>query len=272
MGLVRPATGGGSQAAAATAVCAPVVRAGRPSYDRAEMGWTRARRWCLLAAVVATAAIAGSAAALSIDSAAEVSRPAVRGDALQVTPTEPGPCRRVVVIGDSLMDNSRPWLVSGLRDAGFVAFVDAQPSRRIPGSMRAPYSGVRAAAEVRATFGEADCWVVALGSNDLPYGGLDQATVESWFDEMLAAVTPDARVWWVNIDYHHDSRWAFNFVGATAVFNEALARRAAADPLLEVIDWYSLAEANLQWFFDPVHVDRTGSIARAQQTVAALAA
>ena len=109
-----------------------------------------------------------------------------------------------------------------------------------------------------------------LGSNDLPYGGLDRATVESWFDEMLAAVTPDARVWWINVDYHHDSRWSFNFVKATAVFNETLAERAAADARLEVVDWYSLAEANLQWFFDPVHVDRAGSIGRAQQTVAAL--
>ena len=236
------------------------------------MGWTGSRRWGLLAAVVLTAGVAGSAAAQSFDSPAEVSRPAVRGEAHQVTPIPPGPCQRVVVIGDSLMDNSRPWLVSGLRDAGFVAFVDAQPSRRIPSSIREPYSGVRAAAQVRSTFGEADCWVVALGSNDLPYGGLDRATVESWFDEMLAAVTPGARVWWVNLDYHHDSRWAFNFVRATAVFDEALAQRATADPLLEVIDWYSLAEANLQWFFDPVHVDRTGSIARAQQTVAALPA
>ncbi len=234
------------------------------------MGRTAWRRWGLLAAVAVAAATAGSVVAQSIDSAAEVSRPAVRGDARQVTPLPPGPCRRVVVIGDSLMDNSRPWLVSGLREAGFEAVMDAQPSRRIPSSVRAPYSGVRAAAEVRATFGEADCWVVALGSNDLPYGGLDRATIESWFDEMLAAVTPDARVWWVNVDYHRDSRWAFNFVTATAVFNEALAQRAAADPRLELIDWYALAEANLQWFFDPVHVDRTGSIARASQTVAAL--
>jgi hypothetical protein len=176
----------------------------------------------------------------------------------------------VVVIGDSLMDNSRPWLVSGLRDAGFVAEVDAQPSRRIPSTIRAPYSGVTAARAVRASFGDAECWVVALGSNDLPYGGLDPTVVEAWIDEMLGAVSPGARVWWVNVDYHTDPRWAFNFPKATQVFNQTVAARAAANPLLTVIDWYTYAEAHREWFFDPVHVDRTGSIARAAFTVAAL--
>ena len=54
------------------------------------------------------------------------------------------------------------------------------------------------------------------------------------------------------------------------MFNRAGRGRAAAEPELTLIDWYTLSEANLQWFFDPVHVDRTGSIARARQTVAAL--
>ena len=42
------------------------------------------------------------------------------------------------------------------------------------------------------------------------------------------------------------------------------------DVNLSVIDWYSLAESHLEWFFDPVHVDTTGSRARAQQVVDAL--
>jgi hypothetical protein len=213
-----------------------------------------------------------TAAALVLDAPATVDAPAVRGTPFRATDTVPPPagCRRVVVIGDSLMDNAEPWLVSGLRAAGLTAFVDAQPSRRIPSSVRAPYSGVKAAWAARAGFGEAECWVVALGSNDLPYGGLDPAVVNAWIDEMLDAVTPGARVWWMNLDYHRDPRWSFNFVRATAVFNQVLADRAAADADLELIDWYSLAEANLQWFFDPVHVDRTGSIARANLTVASL--
>jgi hypothetical protein len=234
----------------------------------------RARReHLLILCVVGLAAVASSGvAALRIGTAAEVTEPAVRGNRVQVTeaPTAPSGCRRVALIGDSLSDNARPWLVSGLSEAGFAAAVDAHPSRRIPSSVPAPYSGVTAATEVRATFGEADCWVVALGSNDLPYGGLDRVSIGGWFDEMLAAVTPGARVWWVNVDYHRDPRWGFDFVRATSLFNAALADRASADPHLDVIDWHALAEANPQWFFDPVHVDRTGSIARARQTVDAL--
>jgi hypothetical protein len=227
----------------------------------------------LIVCVVAFAAVASSSvAAFTIGAAAEVTESAVRGKQIQVTDSirPPSGCRRVAVIGDSLSDNSRPWLVSGLSEAGFAAVVDAQPSRRIPSSVPAPYSGVMAAREVRATFGDADCWVVALGSNDLPYGGLDRASIGGWFDEMLGAVTPGAHVWWVNVDYHRDPRWAFDFVGATSLFNAALADRASDDPYLDVIDWHALAEANVHWFFDPVHVDRTGSIARARQTVDAL--
>ncbi|MDJ0770743.1 MAG: hypothetical protein QNJ12_18260 [Ilumatobacter sp.] len=225
-----------------------------------------------LAVVVIVVPAAAFAVVAAIDDPATVDTQAVRGEASQVTPTVPPPpgCRRVIVIGDSLMDNAEPWLRAGLRDAGFTYFVDAEPSRRIPERVRAPKSGVKAARSVRATWGEADCWMIALGSNDLIFGGGDPATADSMIDEMLGATTPDARVWWVNVDYHRDSRTSFDFPRATAVFNERLDARAAADPAFTVIDWYSYAEANLNWFFDPVHVDRTGSIARAEQAVAAL--
>lgn len=226
----------------------------------------------LVVLVVLVVAGASMVLGAGIDDAAVVSRTAGRGSMFQATDTEPPPqgCRRVVVIGDSLMDNSRPWLVDGLDDAGFDAFVDAQPSRRIPDSVRAPYSGVKAARAVRASFGEAECWVIALGSNDLVFGAGADATAAALVDQMLAAVTPGARVWWVNVNYHRDPDIAFGFPAATAVFNRAVADRAGRDPLVTLIDWYTLSEANLGWFFDPVHVDRTGSIERARQTVAAL--
>ena len=224
--------------------------------------------------VVACAFVGAGASALSngIRGGAVVSEVAVRGEAFQATDTVPPPpgCERVVVIGDSLMDNSAPWLRSELAVAGYDYHVDAQPSRRIPERVRAPYSGVRAASAVRATFGEADCWMVALGSNDLVYGGGAVADANGMVDEMLAAVTPGASVWWVNVNYHRDPRTSFDFVRATDTFNRVVDDRAASDPNLQVIDWYTLSEANLDWFFDPVHVDRTGSIVRAEFTVSAL--
>lgn len=225
--------------------------------------------------VVVACGIAGvAAAALSdgIRGGAVVNEPATRGVAFRSTDTLPPPpgCARVIVIGDSLMDNSEPWLRSELTAAGYDFFIDAQPSRRIPERVRAPYSGVRAARAARATFGEADCWVVALGSNDLVYGGGDADQANGMLDEMLRAVTPGASVWWVNVNYHRDPRTSYDFVAATRTFNAVVDARAASDPNLQVIDWYTLSESHLDWFFDPVHVDRGASIIRAEFTVAAL--
>ena len=102
----------------------------------------------------------------------QASAPAVRGEQVRIRPLPSRPtCHRVAVIGDSLMDNARWYLSSALGQAGYSFVIDAQPSRRIPESVRVPYSGVIAARQVRSTWGDADCWVIALGSNDLIYGG-----------------------------------------------------------------------------------------------------
>ena len=226
-----------------------------------------------LAALVVVS-ISATAAALTagIGGGASVGEPAERGAAFQATDTLPPPtgCDRVVVIGDSLTDNSAPWIRSELRNAGHEFAVDAQPSRRIPAAVAAPYSGVTAARAVRASFGDADCWMVALGSNDLVYGGGVRAEANGMIDEMLGAITPGASVWWVNVNYHRDPRAGFDFPAATAVFNDVVADRAATDVHFHVIDWFTLSEAHPEWFFDPVHVDRAASIVRAEFTVAAL--
>jgi hypothetical protein len=215
---------------------------------------------------------AAAVTALEISAPARASAPAIRGEQVRIRPLPIHPvCHRVAVIGDSLMDNARWYLSNALDQAEYSSVIDAQPSRRIPESVRAPYSGVIAARQVRATWGEADCWVIALGSNDLIFGGGDPALAASLIDSMLASVTPGSSIWWVNLDYHHDPEVSFDFVGATSTFNAALDARAARDESLMVIDWYSLAESHREWFFDPVHVDTVGSRARAIQVVDALA-
>lgn len=174
------------------------------------------------------------------------------------------------MIGDSLMDNARWHLRGALDRAGLSSVIDAQPSRRIPASTPGGNSGVLAAQQVRATWGEADCWVIALGSNDLIFGGGRSDVAATLIESMLAAVSPGSSVWWVNVNYHRDPEYSFDFVGATARFNDqlVLAERAGK---LTVIDWYSLSEAHLDWFFDPVHVNIYGaSQARAQQVVDAI--
>ena len=210
--------------------------------------------------------------ALELNGRVTASAQAVRGEQVRLKPLPPRPtCQRVAVIGDSLMDNARWYLSSSLHRAGYTNIIDAQPSRRIPDTVRAPYSGVTAVRQVRATWGEADCWVIALGSNDLIFGGGDAMVASSMIDSMLTVVTPGSRVWWVNLDYHRDPQFPFDFVGASSNFNAVLDARAAVGVELTVIDWYSLAESHLEWFFDPVHVDGIGSRARAEQVVDALA-
>jgi hypothetical protein len=237
--------------------------------------WTAAGLVLVAVFVVAVAGIASREPARASDvgivSPVRATASATRGQQVRIgpEPNEAG-CRRVVVIGDSLMDNARWYLQEALDRAGFVHLIDAQHSRRIPASVSPPFSGVIAAQQVRATWGEADCWVIALGSNDLIFGAGDPGVATQLIESMLAATTPGARVWWVNLDYHRDPVFAFDFVGATSRFNATLTQRAAIDPDLAVIDWYSLAEAHLEWFFDAVHVDAAGSRARAQQVADAL--
>jgi hypothetical protein len=169
-------------------------------------------------------------------------------------------------------------MVSLLVAGGLVVGFPSHPS---PGGSNDPVraaprmalelNGGVSAFQVRAAWGEADCWVIALGSNDLIFGGDDPIVAASMIDSMLAAVTPKSRIWWVNLDYHLDPRVPFDFVRATANFNAVLDARAAAHTDLTVIDWFSLAESHLDWFSDPVHVDSVGSRARADQAVEALA-
>jgi hypothetical protein len=74
----------------------------------------------------------------------------------------------------------------------------------------------------------------------------------------------------MNVDFHQDARWNIDLPARTQTFNAAVDARVAADPRVELIDWYTLAQAHLHWFFDPVHVNGEGSRARARQTVEAL--
>ena len=108
---------------------------------------------------------------------------AVRGEQVQLAPAPTMPaCARVAVVGDSLTAASRSSLVSELDRAGIDNVVDGQVSRRIPAAVRDPYSGVSATRRIRATWGEADCWVIGLGSNDLESGDDDTILAERCID------------------------------------------------------------------------------------------
>lgn len=220
-------------------------------------------------AVVAFALVGGTVTAASLDRAATVASTAGRGDRVQVTGRSSA-CERVAMVGDSLTYAVRNQLRTALRDAGYTAIVDGQISRRIPGRVPDPYSGVRTARSIRASWGEAHCWVIALGSNDLENGADEPGAVDAMLDEMVGAVTPGARVWWVNVNYLREPGNSFDFPAATAVFNDRLDARANA--AFRVVDYYSASAANPQWFDDAVHLFAPGYRARTEMIVAALAA
>lgn len=112
--------------------------------------------------------------------------------------------------------------------------------------------------------------MIGLGSNDLESGADDPVRARRWIDEQLAAVSPGARVWWINVAYLREPGNVFDFPAATATFNAVLASRALTDPLVEVIDWYSLMMVNPSWFDDSVHVRPPAYAARTQLVIAAL--
>ncbi len=222
-------------------------------------------------AVVPTMTVGATDAERSITASAGVTAPAARGTQVQVTPLPPAPqCDRVAVVGDSLTAASAEGLRRELAAAGYDAMVDGQVSRRIPAAVRDPYSGVSATRRIRTTWGEADCWVIGLGSNDLEAGAADSTVAGRWIDEQLAAVTPGARVWWINVNYRFEAGNPFDFPAATATFNAVLDARASSNASLDVIDWYSVLAANTGWFVDGVHVRAPAYQERTRITLAAL--
>lgn len=167
------------------------------------------------------------------------------------------------VVGDSLTAGSAGALRVGLAGLQVEYVVDGVISRRVtPG-------GVTTARAIRTASGEADCWVIALGSNDIYGNGrsITPTSATSVIETMLAVVSPGARVWWVNINVR-DS--AVNIV-SSGVFNSSLEDRDRAHTDFSVIDWYTVSHGNPSWFAnDGVHFTSAGYRARAEQILAAI--
>ncbi len=180
-------------------------------------------------------------------------------------------CKRVWVVGDSLTVGSDTALRSGLTRLGVDYVVDGVGARRVSvNALPAARSGVLAARSIRATSGEADCWVVALGTNDINSGVTTPTRAQATIAEMLTEIPTPARVWWVNIDFRAIEGAGVDYPAMTQMFNAALAQRDAADARFRVIDWYTLAQSHPEWFADAVHVTSAGYSARGELIVNSL--
>jgi hypothetical protein len=120
---------------------------------------------------------------------------------------------------------------------------------------------------------EADCWVIALGTNDLywvwnwgHYGPSPEATVENYLTMMLDEVrkAPNfEQAWWVNINDH-------GWPNTSVTFNTVLEQRAQREDDLATIDWYGLSEPHPEWFVDDRHLTLGGYRVRAELIAATL--
>lgn len=179
-------------------------------------------------------------------------------------------CQRVVIVGDSLTIGAAPHHRSELAAAGIPGIVDGLESRRVrvPTATDPALSGILTAELIRRETGEADCWVIGLGTNDISaVSSIDTASAAALVAQQVAAVSPGSRVWWINLS---NNRTAESIARARA-FNQALDARAATDRSFEVVDWASLVAANPGWSTDGVHVGTTGYRARAALVAAAMA-
>jgi lysophospholipase L1-like esterase len=163
-------------------------------------------------------------------------------------------CTKLAVIGDSLTYGSAKLLTAELTSRAITDFaVDAERGRMI--RSKALKSGVRALQELRKKGYTPDCFVVALGTNDIGLTG-DQDKFKTWIDEMMTEIG-DHPVLWVNVARPKPT-------GRAIWFNAVLGERQTHWPNLLIGDWSAVLAPHPEWIaFDKIHLKKAGYAARA---------
>lgn len=166
----------------------------------------------------------------------------------------------VAMIGDSLTVGTQPYQADDLRGVGWeLTTINAYVSRGIATKMDSdPFTGLAAVDAIRASDGEPDLWVVALGTNDA--GLVGPSGYATLIARMLDRIG-NRPVLWVNIYLPRNS-------SRQAAWNAALDDASGQRRQLRVFDWASVAAAHPSWLTsDGVHHTGTGY----QQRAAAIA-
>ena len=176
-----------------------------------------------------------------------------------VTKGQPAEGARVLIIGDSLTREARPWTSRALRSDGWT------PTFRCWGGKRLDWgiAQVRRARELKQL---PDTVVIALGTNDMSY--IDQNTTRRRVNTILDVIGPKRTVVWVNT---HFAGGLAPSRAREAWFNGLLRDQASKRDNLVVLDWAEYARANGIRTRDGIHYRADGSKARAEALRAALA-
>lgn len=166
---------------------------------------------------------------------------------------------RVLVIGDSLTRDARPWITQALRADGWT------PTIRCWGGKRLDW-GISQARRARALKQLPNTVVIALGTNDMSY--IDSNTTRRRVVEILDLLGPNRTVVWINT---HFSGGVAPSRAREAWFNGLLVDQARERDNLVVLDWAQYARQNGVQSRDGVHYRPAGSRARAEALRAVLA-
>lgn len=186
-----------------------------------------------------------------------------KGDGCEapVWPAAAPDARRVLVIGDSLIRNSREMLETELTAAGWT------PTVRCWGAMGTDW-GVQQVERARELDQLPETVVVSLGTNDVWWL---HVPMETAIDQMMAALGPNRTVYWVNVWWNPA---AYDDLPEPEPVNDVLIAKAEEYPNLIVVDIATplaaaLASGDAGWI-DGVHVNDGGSWVRTEAIIAAL--
>ncbi len=169
----------------------------------------------------------------------------------------PRPAGGVALIGDSTTYSYFDGVPQSLVAEGWGPFqLEARSGRRTVFTLPGATSGLDAVRRIRAGGFDPPVWIVGLGTNDVNVVARTPGGPDALIATMLAEIGPGRSVVWVNV-YSHDDP------ATTAAFNAALDRAAALSPSFHVADWFTLANANPEWFYaDGIHTNLVGAVAR----------
>lgn|GEM_PF-1822683 len=182
---------------------------------------------------------------------------------------DPPADRSAVIVGDSLTGGNASLIRARLADAGVGDVrIEGLSARRIAVSFDFQGrrdSGIERTRTLRAAGVDPDVWLIQLGTNDITSiqnCDCDDLVADAGqlIDSLLAEL-PDAgdetgadagaSIAWVTVSSRERAL-------GTWAFNEALARRAACNPRMSLVDWRAAVVDRPDWFLDDVHPNLAG--------------